>query len=452
MKYYILTFLLFLISSVIAQEKQPEEIILLKAANIIDGKGNPVSKNQDILIVGTTIQEIGRNINIPEDAKVIDCTGKTVLPGLNDMHAHMYGNTGGRIENMFEAYPPLYLAGGVTTAFSPGEFDPTGAVILKERIKKGEISGPHYLTAGPYFDSDDTKLNWIDGNANQAETISKFKQWKNKIDGVKVYTSISEDQFKALVKEAQKAGLFITGHLTSLSASKAIELGINGLEHGVFGMSEFWAKGDSYAEVNCKIAKLDVESELVSDLMDAIIDNKIYTDPTIVIFETLLPDFKPVSEEWWYYIDINTRLKIEKRAEIYPNSNETCDRKAIEKQKVFVKALYDKGGIIVTGTDPVSVKLIPGYGLHREIKILTETGIPNLQAIKAATYNGAVALRMDQIIGSVEVGKRADLVIVNGDPSDTIEDIGNTELVIKGGEVFYPNELRESVKGLIGRK
>lgn len=442
--------LLFFTINLSAQKAETEQAILLKSANIIDGKGNPVNKGLQILIVGDKIKKIGKKIKTPEGAKIIDCTGKTILPGLIDMHAHMYGNTGGRIEDMFDAYPPLYLAGGITTAFSPGEFDPMGSVNLREKLKNEDIIGPNYLTAGPYFDHDPSQVYWMDGDATQEKTISKFKQWKDKIDAVKIYSSIKEDQFRSVIREAKKEGLFVTGHLSSISAIAAVDMGINGLEHGIFGMSEFWPEGAEYDEMNCKLAELNIEDSVVTNLIDAIIKRGVYIDPTIVIFESLFPDFEPVTEDWMDYLSQKTQERYKRYFLNQESKNLACEQKAVQKQKEFIKALYDKGGLIVTGTDPVIVSLTPGYGLHREIENLVDLGIPPLQALKAATFNGALALRQNKIIGSVEEGKRADLVVVNGNPAEDIKDVGNTYLVIKSGEIYAPDSLRESAKGLIG--
>jgi len=427
-----------------------QQAILLKDGIIIDGIGNPAKTGQNVLIENGIITKIGLGFGLPDNTKVIDCEGKSILPGLINMHGHMYGNTGGKIENIFDAYPPLYLAGGITTVFSPGEYDPEGSIELRSKIKNKEINGPNYLTAGPYFDYDPSQIGWINGSSDEKGTLSKFKQWKNKIDAVKVYTRIKEKQFKTIIKAARKEGLFVTGHLSSISAIDAINMGINGLEHGIYGMSELSGKELSYNDTNCKLAELNVNDNLVVNLIDTIVENGVYIDPTIVVFESVFPDFKPVTDDWMDYLSTKAQKNYKKRRANLNHDNLRCEKKAVQKQKEFVKVLFDKGGQIVTGTDPVAINLIPGYGLHREIENLVKSGIPNLQAIKAATFNGAQAIRQDKSIGSIEVGKRADLVVVKGNPAINIKDIGNTELILKEGEIYFPDDLRQSVKGLIG--
>ena len=129
----------------------------------------------------------------------------------------------------------------------------------------------------------------------------------------------------------------------------------------------------------------------------------------------------------------------------------TCLKEALEKQSQFVKAVHDRGGLIVTGTDPVIPILLPGYSLHRELQNLVDAGLSPLEAIRAATLNAAIATQLDSQKGTIAAGKIADLVVVDGNPDEDISAIGNTCLVFKDGVPYLPEALRKSVEGQIGK-
>lgn len=138
-----------------------ERVTALVGGTIIDGTGKPLLEGYTILIRGERIAEVGRKVKIPKGATVLDMTGKTVIPGLFDMHGHMYIRGSGPQHSQFEAYSLLYLAGGVTTIRSPGDFEPQGMVEWRERVKRGEAIGPRIFTAGPYFDGCPSHVDWI---------------------------------------------------------------------------------------------------------------------------------------------------------------------------------------------------------------------------------------------------------------------------------------------------
>ncbi len=135
--------------------------VFVNARLFLDAK-SPLKSGQSLVIEGGEIVALGEDIAIPEDATVIDLDGMIVLPGLIDMHAHLYANVGLRMQSQFTAYPPLYLAGGVTTIFSPGEFEPELIGGLRARIEGGSLAGPDVLHAGPYFDNDPSAVLWVD--------------------------------------------------------------------------------------------------------------------------------------------------------------------------------------------------------------------------------------------------------------------------------------------------
>mgnify|MGYP000860335819 FL=1 len=424
--------------------------IALVNGRVIDGTGTPAHLDWTVLIQGTHILAVGPDVEIPDGTYVIDLAGKTILPGMFDMHGHLFSYNGQ--SQIFEsiAYPRLYLAGGVTTIFTAGEMEPEAAIMLRENINNGQAIGPQILTTGPYFSGGNT-ASWMLKAGSVEEALALYNQWSSRIDGVKFYTRIPEDQFKAVLDAAHADGLIVTGHLESIPALRAIELGIDGLEHGLFGMSEFFPKGTSFAVQYCAISQLDMTSAPVVEVIDALVQHQTYLDPTIVVFQPELADFKPLVADWEKYLDESVRDSVLISIQSIKQQGE-CLQIALEKQAQFVKAVHDKGGLIVTGTDPVIPILLPGYSLHRELENLVNAGLTPLEAIQAATLNSAIATRLDAEKGSIAPGKIADLVIVDGNPDINITDIGNTVMVFKYGVPYTPELLRKSVEGLIGRE
>lgn len=428
---------------------------ILENGRIIDGTGTDPKEGWDIKICDAQIIDTGPELSIPDNANRIDVTGLTILPGLIDMHGHIYANLGPSkgISNQL-AYLKLYLAGGVTTIYSPGEYDTEGTLRLQNKINLRQLTGPDILTAGPYFDHAPSQVPWINGIESVAQLESQFNLWKGKINGVKVYTNITETELGRVIKLADEQNLPVTGHLGSLAAAKAIDLGIDGLEHGIFGMPEFFEYGFNQKSIACKDTAFDPTDPTVEALIQKIVENRVYLSPTIVTFKAILADFEPVTPQWQQYISedvLGSVLKLEEMLTAN-QGRQKCIAHALAKQNSLLKEINDRGGIIVTGTDPVVPMITPGYGLHREMKLLVEAGLRPMEAIQAATLNAAKALRKDAEFGSIEVGKLANMVVVEGDPSQNIDDIGSTVMIFKHGKQYDPDTLRESVSGKIGKE
>lgn len=450
-----LIILLFLCCTEFAYSQCNTQSTILVNGRIIDGTGTEPKERWDIKICDGKIIDIGPDLSISDNANRIDVSGLTILPGLIDMHGHIYANLGPSqgISNQ-QAYLKLYLAGGVTTIYSPGEYNGQSTLRLQNKIKHGQETGPDILTAGPYYDYDSSQIPWIQGVRSIEEIKTQFNLWKDKIDGVKVYTSITEAELKKVIELADKQNLPVTGHLGSLTAAKAIDWGIDGLEHGIFGMPEFFGHGFSPKSIACRDTTFDLTDPSVGALIQKIIEHQVYLSPTIVTFKAMLADFEPFKPQWQQYLSEDVRGSVSKLGRMLTSNQgmQNCIPNALAKQNQLLKEINERGGLIVTGTDPVGPMITPGYGLHREMELLVEAGLTPMEAIQAATLNAAKALRKYAEFGSVEVGKRANLVVVQGDPSQNISDIGSTVMIFKRGKQYDPDKLRESVLGKIGKE
>ncbi len=269
---------------------------------------------------------------------------------------------------------------------------------------------------------------------------------------MKVYTSITEEQLTLLITKAEQDSKFVTGHLESVPGNRAIALGIDGIEHGLLSFSEFGAPDEGAWGHICRLSAVDLSSELVQATIDHLVEQGVYVTPTIVTLQSMLSDFEPVATNWSDFTSPGTERVVEQlsRYAVPSPVEAACLENLIEKQILFVGALHEAGGIVLAGTDPVLPSLIPGHGLHRELENLVEAGLTPLEAVEAATITSALVLGVADRTGSLEPGKRADLYIVEGDPTNDISVLDSGVLVVKGGVFYDPGELRASVLGGIG--
>jgi imidazolonepropionase-like amidohydrolase len=428
------------------------QITALTGGTIIDGTGSKPKQNVTILLEGEKILEVGHRIKIPDGADTVDVSGKFIIPGLIDMHAHFFGRSGHHNGGFLFGYPRLFLAGGVTTARSPGERNPKEVFAFNDRIKLGTEVGCRIFCAGPYFDHCPSEVSWFDCINSAEEAESKFELWKDSIDFVKVYSNIQEDELIKLIELAHSNNLKVSGHLGSITARRAIELGINSLEHGIFHIPEFTkhATKDTLFE---HVAAVNIEGEEMKGLLDSIITNNVAIIPTVLIFQWRHPDFQDVDAQWHRFLSTEAK---EQQAELNQKTRSLNPEQAsylkiaIDKQLTVINKIYRSGGKVLCGTDPTPPQLVPGKGLHREMELFVEAGLTPLEVIKIATHDSAKELGLQNIIGSIEAGKEADLVVLDKDPLANIENLDKISAVYQKGIAYDPVALTKSVEGLLG--
>ncbi|HEX3398259.1 MAG TPA: amidohydrolase family protein [Steroidobacteraceae bacterium] len=446
-------------------------VAVLMHVRVIDGTGAAAAEDQRIDIEGGKIVRVQsaklRNA-LPPNAKILDMSGKTVIPGLVGMHEHLFytGPERGKdglpfwIE-MIDSGPRLYLAGGVTTARTAGSMEPYTDLSLKKLIDQGEKPGPKLRITGPYIGD-------LLGIAPQLHTLSSAEDAGRTVDywaaeGVtsfKAYMGIKPEELKAAVEHAHAKGLKITGHLCAVGFREAAAIGIDNLEHGIVVDTEFFpgkkpgvCPAKEAAEDFAK--NVDIESAPVQEMIRDLVKHHVAVTSTLAVFEISVPNRpamgkmqrakEALSPQGW-----STYLL--RRAAIAEENNPLTAislKKEMQFERDFVKA----GGLLMAGCDPTSFGgVLPGYGDQRGLELLVEAGFTPLEAIHIATQNGAVYLGESEQIGSIAAGKAADLVVIAGNPAQNIEDIENVQLVFKDGVGFDPKKLTESVRGLVGQR
>ncbi|MGW8268075.1 MAG: hypothetical protein ACWGSQ_17035, partial [Longimicrobiales bacterium] len=219
------------------------------------------------------------------------------------------------------------------------DFDPKGMTELRDRIARGEVVGPRILTAGPYFDHQPSAVGWIEGIGSAEEALEKFEKWKDRIDAVKVYTNITEEELGVLATAAHRKGLKVTGHLGGqLATLRAIALGIDGLEHGLFAISEITEaeQDDPLEDQYCSLAHVDLDGPVVEGLIRAIVEEGVWITPTIVTLQSVHPDFEPPAEEWLDYLSPELKESTAQAPAYLDEKGASCLDGALSKQMEFV--------------------------------------------------------------------------------------------------------------------
>jgi imidazolonepropionase-like amidohydrolase len=443
------------------------KVIALTHVRVVDGTGGPAKDDQTIIISDGKIQAVGpfADVKPPADAQTLDLNGYTVLPGLVGMHNHMFfpmGGTPPMYSNMGTSFPRLYLALGVTTIRTTGSVAPYTDLEIKKLIDAGRMIGPKMHITAPYLEgrgSFTPVMHTLTG-ADDARKMVNF--WADLgATSFKAYMNISRDELRAAVEEAHKRKLKVTGHLCSIGYKEAAEIGIDNLEHGLFADSEFVANkqpDQCPPGVNASLRQLDIKSAAVQDTIKTLVAKNVAITSTLPVFESGSAPLTQtgigaasalLNPRVLNVMSTDARVRyLQARARVSAQGDFVgFMRKAMDFERAFVQA----GGLLIAGLDPTgNGGVVAGFGDLREVELLVEAGFTTVEAVKIASLNGAIFLGEDSKIGSIVVGKQADLMVVKGNPVATISDIEKVEIVFKDGVGYDSEKLIQSVQGLVG--
>jgi imidazolonepropionase-like amidohydrolase len=432
-------------------------VVALTGVRVIDGTGAPAKENQTLVLRGGSIAEMGdaSRVKAPEGATVIDLAGKSVIPGLVMVHEHLYYPTGpGVYGQLGESFVRLYLAGGVTTMRTGGNVNGFMDLKLKQLIDAGQQPGPAIDATAPYLNGANTFLQMRD--MKDADEARKHVAYWAEMGATsfKAYMQISRAQLGAAAEEAHKRGLKITGHLCSVTYAEAADLGIDNLEHGFLASTDFVADKQPDAcpgqgAGQRTIAALDENGEPFKALVRKLVDRKIALTSTLTVFETFTPGrpLPPGLEVLLPQLKQQFEQTYQRTSQSQTSVYTTLFPKALALERAFARA----GGMLIAGTDPTGGGgVVPGYSNQRQLELLVEAGFTPLEAIRIGTLNGATYLGRAARVGSIAIGKQADLVVIDGDPSKTIADVRKVETVFKQGIGYDPAKLIAAVSGRVG--
>ena len=447
--------------------------VALTHVRVIDGTGAPAQADRTLLIDKGRILAIQAGSDaIPAGTRVIDATGKSVMPGLVGMHDHMYyiarpnlDSTGHADEplmvpQMTFSSPRLYLAAGVTTLRTTGSVEPYTDLNLKHEIDQGRIPGPHMDVTAPYLEGPNSPFIQMHQLADAADARATVAFWASQgATSFKAYMNITRAELGAAIEEAHRYGLKLTGHLCSVTYPEAAALGIDNLEHGFWVNTQLdpGKKSDmcSQGEGDPTLAAMTPNGEQARALIALLVGHHVAVTSTLPVFEGASPGYRTLPprqlalmspearQDYFYLRGLNLAHTQDRRA---------ADAKLWANELGLEREFVAAGGLLLAGPDPTGAgQVLPGFGDQREIELLVEAGFSPVEAIRIGTLNGATYLGLDKRIGSIAAGKDADLVLVKGDPSSSIADIEKVETVFKDGVGYDPGAILKTVRGHYGQ-
>ncbi|MEO7997081.1 MAG: amidohydrolase family protein [Gemmatimonadaceae bacterium] len=396
-------------------------IIAIRNGDLFDSESGTVKPRTTVIVRGDRIVAVGpaESTEIPTGATVIDATGKTLMPGMWEMHGHL------ALES--QSYSgPAQLSYGITTVRDLAS-DIDVAVANRERAQAGLIAAPREILAG--FIEGMTK--WAGPTATLVATEAEARGWVARYDSlgykqVKLYNVVHPDLVPSIIEEAHKRGMRVSGHIPrGLSVPAAVQLGFDEINHAAFLFSTFYQDSlyiprmRAYSQVATAVAPIvDVDGQAMTDLIKVLKTHNTVIDGTFAV---------------WIQ-SAGTDISSSVGAGVSPDA-----AKADANYLRLIKRLYDAGVTLVAGTDAFAS---PSY--DTELELYEKVGIPAATVLQIATIIPARVMKEDKDYGSISVGKVADLFIVNGKPHEKVSDIRKVEQVIRGGRMFNADALRKA--------
>jgi len=428
-------------------------------AKIIDGTSSPSKNDQTIIINKGRIVRVGNSasINVSQYSKIIDCTGKTIIPGMIMMHEHLFYGESLPPDylglEMPVSFPKLYLAGGVTTMRTTGSVEPQTDLNIRNDIMNGKMAGPDIDVTGPYIERAGLPIPEVLFIKSPEDAAKEVNYWADMgCTSFKLYMDITRADMKAAIDAAHKRSLKVTGHLCSVNFHEAADLGIDNLEHGFWVSSDFdknKKEDECSPGQSASVRALDLQSPAIKELMKYLIKKNVAITST-------LPVFEPYTNREIFPGDGGAALTSAIKEVIEKNyaavlNKDSASTAMFKKEMAWEKQFVDMGGRLMAGVDPTGAgRTIPGYADRHVLELLVEAGFNFSQAVKICSLNAAEYLGREKEIGTIVEGKRADLVLITGDPEKQIKDVRNTEIVFKNGIGYDSKKLFESVNGKVG--
>jgi len=434
-------------------------LVALTHVLLVDGTGAAPKSDQTIVIRSGKIAAVGpaASVQIPAGARVMDMSGSTVIPGIIGMHDHLfYTAAGGRAVQMSYTGPRLYLGSGVTTIRTTGSRSPYAEINLKDAVDHGFAPGPRIHITAPYITGE------AGGGSmailNSPEAARRFVDYWSAEGAtwIKAYTDIRRAELGAAIQEAHKRGIKVTGHLCSVSFQEAVALGIDNLEHGMLTASDFTT--DKQPDVcpttlMTQVSASDPKGGAGQATIQSLVQHHVSMTSTLAVYEPFVAGRPTKDDRTLSAMDPEVRdtyLKMRQQIDTNPNGG-WVSLQGFKSAMAFERAFVAAGGLMAAGVDPTGIGgALAGFGDQRNYELLIEAGFTPAQVVQIMTLNGAKILGVQQTLGSVEPGKLADLVVLQGDLTANPAVIRQATIVFKDGVGYDSAKLIASVQGRVG--
>jgi imidazolonepropionase-like amidohydrolase len=439
--------LLFLIAVALCSSAFARDLVLHNVT-VIDGG---TRTGQDIVIRNERIASVASHAKHPGGAEVVDASGRYVIPGLVDMHVHIFlhpwdekGDVMPRFDRpaMLQMLD-LLLQHGVTTIRDPGS-ETEAAVSLRDMVNTGKARGPRIFTAGRIINNSTFNPEPFLPVTN-ADDVRREIRWQKAagVDLIKIYASTPPELAKVAIEESHAAGLPIIGHLQRTSWTDAAKLGIDGIEHIAPFSPELLPESSRAAYTPSLFGRaywfehVDPDGPQISEMVQVMKSRGVVLDPTLIAQHTKFFGNDP---RWLKNPDLarapaafTSGWAAGSFTKTWTPQQYAQAAKSWPKALAFIKRLHDGGVTMTVGTDTPTPWIVPGTSVHDEMALLVSAGIPPAAVLEMATRNAARALKSEKEFGSIAPGLQADLVVLTKNPLDRIENTRSIEMVFQRG-------------------
>jgi len=424
--------------------RRPTRPVVFQHARLFDSETGTIRPQMTVVVNGNRITSVTPDAQFAriENADYVDVAGRTLMPGLWDMHVHTFDDDG--LQD---------IAAGVTTVRDLAN-DVDETLRRKKRFADASLVGPRMILAG-----------FMDGPGPFAgptkvlvSSVDSAKAWVNRYadlgyEQIKVYSSLDTALFPIIAAEAHKRGLRVSGHVPNgMTAEEFVRDGADEIQHVNFLFLNFWRDSvkdtrtpERFTAPAQRAALLDLTSDRVQRFIKLLHDRGTVIDPTVVTFEGMLVGRPGKMDPG--IAEVADRMPPLVRRQFLNGGGlpvvDSLDQRYRDSFVAFqrmVKAMYDGGVNIVAGTDGFS-----SFALHRELELYAAAGIPRTEVLRIATINAATVMKRDKELGSIAPGKLADMIIIDGRPDERMSDIRRVSYVMKDGLVYDPAALYRSI-------
>ncbi|HEX8556594.1 MAG TPA: amidohydrolase family protein [Pyrinomonadaceae bacterium] len=417
------------------------QVVAFVGVNVVPLDRERVLADQTVVVRDGRITEIGPagKVKVPAGAGRVDGRGKYLMPGLADMHAHLHPGDGSA-NDLAAQQLTLYLANGVTTVRNM--IGASAHVLLRERVAAGKLLGPTLYTAGPPV------TGKVAATPEAAERIAAAQKQAG-YDLVKVHEGLRPEVYQALMAAARKEGIRVAGHVTAtVGLRRALAARQSSVEH-LDGYLQALAPEDFPAppsQVVLGPALAHLDERRLPELARATREAGVYNTPTLALFKIVVSSDGPAEFLKWpelRYVPSKMREGFARqKAGIKAGEEPEAERRRyLELRDRAVKALHDAGARLLVGPDSPQLFLVPGFATHREMAAMGEAGLSPYAVLEAATRNAAEYLGAPGEFGTVEVGKRADLVLLDANPLQAVANASRVAGVMARGRWLARAEL-----------